>query len=125
MPRVELMSPNGYCWSISTRNVETTLRAWFDEVLPWTFIEGRPGIDDFDILWPRINVWPMFAWKYGPPGDPDWLTDSRVLGRPIDLPARNGDDGLKELLLIRQRLERELTEIRSAVRENGDPRRGA
>ena len=47
------------------------LRAWFDEVLPWTFIPGRPGIDDFETLWPRIQVNPMWAWKLGTPTDPD------------------------------------------------------
>lgn len=112
MPRIELMTANGYCWSISTRNVETTLRAWFDEVLPLAFIAGRPGIDDFEVLWPRVNVWPMFAWKHGTLGDPDWITDSRVLGRLIDLPAKNGDDGLKELLRIRCELETELSLMR-------------
>lgn len=112
MPRIELMTADGFCWSISTRKVETTLRAWFDEILPWAFIPGRPGVDDFEILWPRINVWPMCAWRYGPPTDPDWLCDSRVLGRLLELPAKNGEDGLKELLAIRQRLERELEAIK-------------
>lgn len=112
MPRIELRSPDGFYFSISTRNTEMTLRAWFDEVLPHTFIVGRPGIDDFEILWPHVIIWPMWAWGVSQV-DPDWLTDSRVLGRQIELPARNGDDGLKELLRIRQELEAELRTIKA------------
>lgn len=111
MPRIELMSPDGMCFSICTRQAETLLLAWFDEVLPFTYVTGRPGIDDFTTLYPRVNVWPMWAWKYGTPSDPDWLTDSRVLGRMIELPAKDGQTGLKELLRIRQDLERELREL--------------
>lgn len=102
------MSPDGFCFTICTRQTETLLRAWFDEILPWTYVTGRPGIDDFEILWPRVNVWPMWAWKLGAPTCPDWLTDSRVLGRMIDLPAKDGETGLKELLRIRRELEAEL-----------------
>ena len=102
------MDPVGMCWEISTRAVETTLLAWFDEVLPWCYVDGRPGIDDFDRIYPRILVHPMWAWKMGPLTDPDWLTDSRVLGRLEELRARNGDEGLAELLRIRRALEREL-----------------
>lgn len=112
MPRIDLMDPVGYCYSITTRQTETILKAWFDEVLPHTFMTGRPGIDDFDILWPRVNVWPMFAWTPGPMRDPDWLTDNRVLGRLIELPAKDGTAGLRELLRIRQVLERELRRMR-------------
>src|SRR5215469_11250689 len=102
MPRIELVTATGLCWSIATRNTETTLRAWFEEVLPWSLVEGRTGIDDFNVIWPRVNVWPMWAWAYGPPTDPDWLTDSRVLGRLMEFPARDGDSGLAELLRIRR-----------------------
>jgi hypothetical protein len=104
------MSPIGICFEIDTRAVETTLRAWFDEVLPWTFEPGRPG-DDFDVIYPRINIWPMWAWKPGPPSDPDWLTDSRVLGRIEEFRATDGETGLKALLELRQKLERELREL--------------
>ena len=108
MPRIEVISPDGYCFAISTRQTETVLRAWLDEVLPWTSLRGRPGIDDFEMLWPRVTVWPMWAWRLGPLTDPDWLTDSRVLGRIHELRATDGDDGLKELLRIRAELEAEL-----------------
>jgi len=108
MPRIDLIDPVGNCYSICTRQTETVLRAWFDEVLPHAYVTGRPGIDDAETYWPRVNVWPMWAWKTGAPTDPDWLTDSRVLGRIIDLPAKNGGDGLKELLRIRRELEEEL-----------------
>jgi hypothetical protein len=113
MPRIELITPDGFCWSICTRQMETLLWAWFNEVLPFAHVEGRPGIDDFEIFWPRISVYPMFAWKKGRLSNPDWLTDSRVLGRLIKFPARNGDEGLKELLRIRQELEAELRTARS------------
>ena len=104
MPYITLQTATGYNYQISTRQVETILRAWFDEILPHAFIPGRPGLDDFEVLWPRISVHPMWAWKTGAPSDPDWLTDSRVLGRWVDLRAKNGDEGLAELLRIRQEL---------------------
>ena len=107
MPRVELMNPAGMCFSITTRQTETLLRAWFDEILPHSFITGRPGIDDFEVLWPQVNVWPMWDDKTGLK-DPDWPTDSRVLGRRHELRAKDGDTGLAELLRIRRELEREL-----------------
>lgn len=107
MPRVELMSPDGFTFTICTRNA-ATLRAWFDEVLPWTHIDGRPGVDDFGTLWPRVNVWPMWAWQVGRSADPDWLTDSRVLGRLIELPAKDGASGIAAMADIRRTLEAEL-----------------
>jgi hypothetical protein len=112
MPRIQLVDPNGMSYQIATRQTETLLRAWFDEVLPYAYAPGRPGIDDFEIIWPRVNIWPMWAWGHPPPADPDWLTDSRVLGRLIDFPARDGETGLYELLRIRQELERELRTMR-------------
>lgn len=114
MPRVEVTNPSGFTWTICTRQEETILFAWFDEVLPWSFIEGRPGIDDFHVIWPRVNVWPMPAWKHGRQCDPDWLTDSRVLGRNMELRARNGAEGLAELARIRRDLESELAVIKAA-----------
>ena len=109
MPRIDLRAPNGMSYAIATRQTETILLAWFDEILPWTFIEGRPGIDDFDVLWPRVLIHPMWAWKLGPPTDLDWLCDSRALGIAHELRAKDGPSGLKELLRIRQELERELS----------------
>ena len=122
MPRICLMDPAGMCWEISTRQTETLLRAWFDEVLPFAFAAGRPGIDDFDVLWPRVLISPMWAWKMGPLTDPDWLTDSRVLGRFEELRARNGDEGLAELLRIRRALERELASFprRTEIRQHAE-----
>lgn len=108
MPRVRLIDPAGMCYEICTRQTETLLRTWFDEVLPWTYVTGRPGIDDFEIIWPRIQVWPMWAWKYGTPSDPDWLCDSRAFGRYIELPAKEGKTALVELLRIKRELEEEL-----------------
>jgi hypothetical protein len=96
------------CYEIDTRQTETLLRAWFDEVLPFANVPGRPGIDDFEVIWPRVNVSPMWAWKLGIPTDPDWLCDGRVLGILHELRARSGDEGLAELLRIRRELEREL-----------------
>lgn len=108
MPRVRLMDPFGMCYEIATRQAETLLRAWFDEILPWTYVTGRPGIDDFDIIWPQVHLWPMWAWKHGTPSDPDWLCDNRMLGRMIELPAKDGSTALAELLRIRRELEKEL-----------------
>ena len=114
MPRIEVFDASGFVHRIDTRQTETLLRAWFDEVLPYACVIGRPDIDDFEILWPRVNVWPMWAWRMGPPTDPDWLTDSRVLGRWIEFRAKDGETGLAELLRIRQELEQELQQIRSS-----------
>ena len=98
------MDAFGMCWSICTRQTETILKAWFDEVLPSSFVIDLDGT----VFWPRITVWPMWAWKKGPLTDPDWLTDSRVLGRRIELQATDGAEGLAALLDIRRSLEREL-----------------
>lgn len=110
MPQIEIIDALGYSWRISTRAVETTLRAWFDEVLPWTVVRGRP-VDDFDVLYPKIMVRPMWAWKMGPLSDPDWLCDSRVIGRLHEFRATDGETGLKALLELRRELERELREL--------------
>jgi hypothetical protein len=108
MPRVELMEPGGLCFTICTRQTETLLRAWFDEILPYAHWKGRPGIDDFEIIWPKVNVWPMWSHQGNGLLDPDWLTDSRVLGRMMELQGKNGDEGLASLLRIRRELEKEL-----------------
>lgn len=106
MPRIHLREPYGMSYQITTRQTETVLKAWFDEVLPHTFLTGRPGIDDFEYLWPWIDVFPMPAWGANP--DMDWLTDSRVLGRWHEFQARDGEEGLKMLLELRRQLEAEL-----------------
>lgn len=115
MPRVQVIDPSGMQYMIATRQTETLLKAWFDEVLPWTYVEGRPGIDDFDVLWPRVLVWPMWAWKLGSPSDPDWLCDSRAMGHLLELRAKDGESGLAELLRIRRELE---DEIRTGRRDD-------
>jgi hypothetical protein len=113
MPYITLMSPSGQCWTISTRQTETILKAWFDEVLPYAYITGRPGIDDFTIIWPVIMVSPMPAWTNGNDwGDADWCVDSRVLGRNIEFPAMNGEEGLVELLRIKKDLSKEVDFLR-------------
>lgn len=107
MPRIEIHSATGFHWPIATRQAETVLHAWFDEILPWAYVDPRP-VDDFERIWPHIVVWPMWAWKAGAPSDPDWLTDNRVLGRRIIFPAADGDSGLRELVNIKQALQAEL-----------------
>lgn len=62
MPRIRLISPDGFNWEIDTRSPEL-LRQWFDEILPWSYIAGRPGIDDFEMLWPCVDIKPMWAWQ--------------------------------------------------------------
>src|SRR5271170_61058 len=116
MPRIELRDPTGMSYGIDTRNTET-LHAWFQEILPHTFVQGRTGIDDFDILWPSVVVWPMLAWGVTRPGqeDPDWVTDNRVLGRPVPFPASCGDDGITMLADIRRELEQELVQIKEKM----------
>ena len=110
--RIELQDPFGFAYRITTRQAETILKAWFDEVLPYTFVKGRAGIDDFEFLWPRVIISPMWAW--GTDRDPDWFCDSRVLGRWHEFPARDGTEGLRVLLEIRQELEAELRSLRSS-----------
>jgi len=113
MPRIDLTDPMGATFTICTRQVETVLRAWFDEVLPYTFIVGRPGIDDRETYWPKIRVFPMWAWAPGCT-DPDWFTDSRAINRIDEFPAKDGLTGLTELLNLRHRIQRDLDELRLA-----------
>jgi hypothetical protein len=108
MPYISLQTPDGLCYQISSRERET-LRRWFDEILPHAFVEGRP-IDDFEILWPRVSVYPMFSWETNGLADPDWLADSRALGRLHQLAAKNGEQALIRLDEIRAELVAELAE---------------
>lgn len=84
MPRVTLLDPYGMNWQIATMN-EATLRSWFDEWLPrqWPDALLGSGLPD-----PRIIVYPLWTEMKpnGIPGDPDWLTDSRVTGQPFRIP---------------------------------------
>lgn len=106
MPRVDLISPVGDTYTISTRS-PATLRAWFDEVLPWVVAHGRLG-GELVTYQPWVQVWPMWAWGQGPPTDPDWITDTRALGRRYEFPVKTGAAALAELERIRRALELEL-----------------
>lgn len=110
MPEVMIQSPVGLCWKICTRQVETLLLAWFDEILPHAYAIFPDG----QVLWPSISVFPMFA-SSAPgkqPSDPDWLCDSRVIGNWHEFRATNGPEGLKELLALRGRLEKEIRDLK-------------
>lgn len=110
MPRIVLNDANAMRWEIDTRQVETVLRAWFDEVLPWAYTDFHG-----ERYWPHVNVSPMWAWKYGAPSDPDWLCDSRVLGRFEEFRATDGETGLAELARLRAEYERELRTVRRSA----------
>lgn len=104
MPRIIIREPFGMCYHCDTRQCETVLKEWFDEILPIAFAEdpqARRGT-----LWPHIDVWPMIMNPSS--GEPDWLMDTRVLGRWEIFPARNGEEGMRELQKLRERLELEL-----------------
>ena len=109
MPHIELMTPDGYWFRIASRERET-LRRWFDEILPHAFVQGRP-IDDFTILWPRVHVLPMWSFETKGLADPDWLTDSRVLGRMHELAAVDGDQALALLDQVKTQLLAELVDL--------------
>lgn len=111
MPRITLQDPFGMACHIDTMQADT-LRAWFDESLPKAFCAGRPGIDNFEIVWPTINIWPM---SLGPREGSDWLTDSRVLGKVHEFRAKNADEGMAELGRIRAELEAELEKYRQQM----------
>lgn len=98
------MDPWGMCYEIATQR-EDTLRAWFEEILP--IVNAYMG--EPDIRPARIIVDPMWLGA-----NPDWLTDSRVLGRLHEFPARNGDDGISGLKRLRGELDKELEAIRAA-----------
>jgi hypothetical protein len=109
VPRIQISDAYGTGYEIATRDLEL-LERWLDEVLPHVWLEGRPA-DDFDVLWPRVNVWPMWAWGGAEGADPDWLQDSRVLGRRYALRAKDGKAGMAELARIRAELETELATL--------------
>lgn len=99
-------------YQIASRD-EALINAWFDEVLPHTFVDGRPGIDDFKYVWPAICVYPMWAWDSSN-GDPDWPADSRVTSRYHEFQARDGEEGMRALSQLKARLEKEVADA------NGD-----
>ena len=108
MPRIQIRDPSGMCWQIDTRQTETLLRAWFDEILPQAHYSYSDGTQE----WPRIYVAPMWVHRAGQePSDPDWLTDSRVLGHLHEFVAADGHDGLVALMMLRVDLERQLREM--------------
>jgi hypothetical protein len=102
MPYIDLQDPWGSCFRISTRR-ETTLKAWFDEILP--IVNRSMGHRDTPAA--MIMVHPMWGGSNGLT-DADWPADTRVIGRPYPFPAKNGDDGMKELEELRTRLTVEL-----------------
>lgn len=112
MPHILLQDPWGMGYQITTRRTETTLLAWFDEILPIV----NHSLGEYDVPPARISVHPMFG---GPaPKDPDWLCDSRAIGGLYEFPATTGMGGIRALIVLRQKLERVLagkmpwTEIR-------------
>ena len=105
MPRIRLIDPIGCGYEISTMRTET-LKAWFDEILP----QVNAGLGDIDCPPAKIQVYPM--WSRADLKDADWLTDSRMLGRLDDFPARTGDEGLAALDQLWRRLAKELDAIR-------------
>jgi hypothetical protein len=107
MPRILIRDAGGYNHQIDTRN-PATLQAWFDEILPHTSVNGRPGIDDFAVIWPVITVYPMFSWESYGMTDPDWFVNSRYLGRIDPFPANDGISGMRELKALYERTQKEV-----------------
>lgn len=104
MPRIQMRDPFGTGFQIDSRNTDT-LRAWFDEILPVCQITAG---HDSETIWPSVMIHPMWALEPGEPHDPDWLCDSRVIGRFHEFRAVDGDTGIKALADLRRRLELEL-----------------
>jgi hypothetical protein len=98
MPRIELRDAYGTVYGIVTRNVETTLCAWFDEILPHLHEEFL-GLE----CWPDIMVYPH-AWR-SDMSDADWPINSRWLGQRYRFEARNGLEGCAELVKLRTEIE--------------------
>lgn len=101
MPRVRLIDPWGLNYEIATRRTESTLLAWFDEILPIV----NHAIREPDVPPARINVWPMFNSRGT---NPDWLCDSRATSGIYLFPPLTGLDGICELIDLRHRLEQAL-----------------
>jgi hypothetical protein len=104
MPRICIIDPMGTWYRIDTQNTRT-LSAWFDEILPRTYIKGRPHIDNFAILYPRIQIEPMWDSSNQ---NPDWVCNTRVLGRIIEFKAVNAIEGMEELARIRREMVTEI-----------------
>ena len=99
MPRIELRDPFGTSYQIVTLSSDL-LRQWFAEWMPRLYPADEPRFGD-----PVILIWP--AWDAD---KPDWLCDSRVLGRYEKIP-RDPDLVMEALTQIRARLEREVEEM--------------
>lgn len=102
MPRVTLQDPFGMAFRCDTRQTQTVLRAWFDEILPQIHMTDT---HDGREIWPVINVHPMLDQEGN---NPDWLTNSRVMGAVHVFQATDGDTGMRALEDLRRRLELEL-----------------
>lgn len=99
MPRVELRDRFGYCVQVSTLSRDT-LRTWLTEWLPrfYPAAEAQPMV--------MVMVWPLFDERKLP----DWVTDSRLLGRWEPIPA-NPYAAMEALDALRKRLEHEQEEL--------------
>jgi hypothetical protein len=105
MPRILVLDACGVAYRIDTLS-EQRLKGWFNEWLPKLWPDGDPRMA------PRINVQPLFRGRDGT-GDPDWLCDTRVMGRDEPFPARTGKQGMRQLQELRHRLEAELEQIKA------------
>lgn len=98
MPRIELRDAYGTVFSIVTRNVETTLLAWFDEILPHLHEEFN-GIE----FYPSITVYPHF-WRTDY-SDADWPMRMKWITVRWEFKAKNGIEGCLELAKLRTEIE--------------------
>jgi hypothetical protein len=98
MPRIELRDAYGTAYTIVTRNVETTLCAWFDEILPH-LCEEFHGLE----FYPDITVFPH-AWR-SDYSDADWPTHSVWIMQRYLFKAKNGLEGCLELAKLRTEIE--------------------
>ena len=96
MPRVTLVSEAGMEFRCDATDYNL-LRQWLDEWLPR--LRGEEL---------RIYFWPLFAGRDGL-SEPDWITDTRLLGYHEPFPATDGAGGVEwirqhyKALLRRQR----------------------
>lgn len=114
MPYITIRSTSGHTFQIVTGQRET-LRAWFAEILP--AVNRAYG----DPRWPDeppagIAVHP--AYLTGEPPQPDWLADSRLLGRVHPFPYKTGPAGMEGLDLLRAELVAEAETLAAGDRIN-------